>query len=275
MGDLFQFSGASEAQRVMLVLSHIPFLGMIVANKYPNVVTVAGARISSIFGCIYILSYIHDGFNVLSMILLFIGIFLIVFLAARFFIHESYTVPYILTCIPDMKSIYKVLRSIPPYLMDMSQVVFGKKESLSFAKNLQDTQEKDESFRASLQEYFTNETLSFSSFWIFIPFFNLIFLPKLLTERTTRYVLAIGQGLVITLLAVIIGYFFGATSPVALLLLFPVFYGISSLESDIFTRIPFIYEIYLIINTLTFGLLNNTKRLRSVQKQNASVSFKL
>ena len=104
--------------------------------------------------------------------------------------------------------------------------------------HLRKTQEKDSNFRASLQTYFIDETLPFHSFWIFIPFINLIFLPKLFISRTTRYVLAIGQGLVITFLAILIGFFFGFTSPLELFLLFPLFYGIASLESDVFIRIP-------------------------------------
>lgn len=48
-GRTFQFTGASEAQRIILLLSHIPFIGMMVAKRYPNIVTTTGARISSIF----------------------------------------------------------------------------------------------------------------------------------------------------------------------------------------------------------------------------------
>ena len=48
-GHTFRFSGASEAERMVLFLSHIPFAGMIIAKKHQNIVTVTGARISSIF----------------------------------------------------------------------------------------------------------------------------------------------------------------------------------------------------------------------------------
>lgn len=48
-GRTFQFSGASEAQRVILLLSYIPFLSMIIAKRYPNIITTTGVRISSIF----------------------------------------------------------------------------------------------------------------------------------------------------------------------------------------------------------------------------------
>lgn len=48
-GCTFQFPGASEAQRILLLLSYIPFVGMIAAKRFPNIVTTTGARASSIF----------------------------------------------------------------------------------------------------------------------------------------------------------------------------------------------------------------------------------
>ena len=136
--------------------------------------------------------------------------------------------------------------------MDTGAMIFGKKDSLSFIDEIKETQAKDRNFRASLQGYFTDETLPFNAYWIFLPFVNIVFLPKLFLSRTTHYVLAIGQGLIITLLAIIIGVFYSFTSPLELFLLFPIFYGIASLESDVFIRIPFIYEIYAILNALSF-----------------------
>lgn len=209
------------------------------------------------------------------MILLFLGILSLVFLATRFFLNNEYVVPAFFEKLPGIESIYATVRSVPSYLADIGRLAFGKKDGVIFANHLKKTREKDENLHSTLSGYFTDATLPFPSFWIFVPFFNLVFLPKLLTSRTTRFVLAIGQGLVITLLAVCIGLFFGFTSPLELFLLFPIFYGIALIESDTFARIPFVYEIYAIINTLTFGLLKNTKRLRSVQEQDTEVHFKI
>ena len=274
-GRSFGFAGASEAQRIILLLSHIPFVSMIVAKRYPNIVTTTGARVSSIFWAIYIAAFVTGWFDSLSMILLFIGILMLVFLAARFFLNDSYTVPVVFERIPGIESIYAIWRSIPPYVADVSRMIFGKKDSLSFGNHLRNTQEKDVSFRASLQGYFTDETLPFKPFWIFIPFCNLVFLPKLFISRNTRYVLAIGQGLVITLLWIAIGVIYSFTSSLALVLIFPAFYGIASLESDVFIKIPVIYEIYAVLNTFTFGLLKNTKRIQTAQKQETNVSYKM
>ncbi len=174
-----------------------------------------------------------------------------------------------------MEVLYNIVRSIPAYIMNIAQMVFGKNTVVTFKDHLKNTQEKNQNSRIILQEFFTDSTLPFKSFWIFIPFVNLVFIPKLFTSRTTRYVTAIGQGLVITLFAIIIGIVFSFTSPLELFLLFPVFYGIASLESDVFVRIPLIYEIYAILNTFTFGLLYNTKRMRAVQKQDTAVSYKV
>ena len=274
-GCTFQYTGVGEAQRTLLLLSYIPFLSMIIERKYQNIATSTGVRVSSIFGFVYILSFINGGFDSLSMILLFTGILALVFLAARFFLNDSYVIPALFERIPGIASIYEIIRSVPSYLADMGEVIFGKKDSISFADHLKNTQEKDKNFRDSLEQYFTDEALLFKPFWIFVPFFNLIFLPKLFTSRTTRYVLAIGQGLVITLLALCIGFFYSFTSPLLLLLLFPIFYGISSIGEDVFIRIPLLYEIYALLNTVTFGLLKNTKRLQTVQKQDTAVSFKM
>lgn len=209
------------------------------------------------------------------MILLFVGILTLVFLAARFFLNDSCSVPRAFEKIPGTESVYEIARSIPGYLGDVVQMIFGKKDAVSFMDHLQYVREADQSFQTSLRGYFTDATLPFRPFWIFVPFFNLVFLPKLLMSRTTKYVLAIGQGLAITLVAVLIGFLFSFTSPLELFLLFPIFYGIASLESDAFFRIPLIYEIYATLNTFTFGLFKSTKRIQAVQKQDTAVSFKL
>lgn len=248
---------------------------MIVAKRHPNIVTTNGARVSSIFGLVYIASFIHGGLDSLSMVLLFIGLLALLFLAARFFTAHHYTIPRFFEKIPEAALLYRIIRSIPSYMKSVAEMVFGKRDTVSFMDCLQKTQERDNAFQTSLRGFFTDETLPFRPSWVFIPFLNIVFLPKLFMCRTTRYVLAIGQGLAITLLAIVIGLSYSFASPVELFLLFPIFYGIASLESDVFVRIPVVYEIYALLNTFTFGLLKNTKRIRGVQKQDTAVSYKV
>ena len=192
-GDAFGLSGSSEADRMKLFLSYIPFLGMIIAQKYPNIVTTTGARVSSLFALVYVTILVNRGFESLSMIMLFVGVLFLVYLGTCFFIKDSYTVPFIFEKIPGLQAIYKIILSIPEYLLDIGRTIFGKEVSLSFAQNILNTERRDEAFKASMREYFKDSALPFAAFWIFIPFCNLVFVPKLFMSRTTRYVLAIGQ----------------------------------------------------------------------------------
>lgn len=280
--DVFSFSGnilrldeTSEGQKAIYFLSYIPFLGMIIAKKHPHAITTSGARISSIFWFFYLLVFVNRGFDSLSMMLLFMGVLFLVYLAAGLFIKNSYFIPHVFEKIPSIALIYEIIRSTPTYFMNLAGVAFGKTKTLQFAEHLANTRTRDIYFRTSLEWYFTDAHIAFSSLWIFIPFCNVIFIPKLFMSRQTRYVLAIGQGLVLTVLAGVIGYFYGFASPFELFLLFPIFYGIAEFETNVFVRIPGVYEIYAILNTLTFGILNNTKRMQDIQKKETTVSYKV
>lgn len=189
---------------MIYLLSYVPFLGMIVAKRHPNTITESGARVSSVFGLFYILVFANRGFDSLSMILLFIGVLFLVYLGACFFIKDTYQIPRLFEQIPQMTRIYDVAQALPFYILDTFRMIFGKKEALSFEEHLGNIRKKNERFRVSLEEYFTDTSIAFSPTWIFVPFCNVIFIPKLFLSRQTRYVLAIGQGLVITLLSAIV-----------------------------------------------------------------------
>lgn len=88
VGDIFSFGGesksfryenATETDRMMFFLSHVPFLGMIIAKRYENIITMTGARLSSIFALLYLLHFVSSGFDSFAMILLFVYILAIVF----------------------------------------------------------------------------------------------------------------------------------------------------------------------------------------------------
>lgn len=44
-----------------------------------------------------------------------------------------------------------------------------------------------------MADHFTDTSLALPDWLIFVPIVNIIYLPKLLVTRRTRYVLAIGQ----------------------------------------------------------------------------------
>lgn len=175
-----------------------------------------------------------------------------------------------------MDGSYRLFRTLPRYIYDIFLMVFGKKESIDLQGLLDKTAESDRKYVDFMTEYFTDDSLPIPPYWIFVPFFNIFFLPRMFINRKSKYAVALGQGMVITLLSVLIGFISkDFSSPYELFLLFPIFYGIASVQSDPFTKIPIVYEFYVIINTLTFGLLRNTKKIREVQQKETSVRLKV
>ena len=158
----------------------------------------------------------------------------------------------LLSRIPSMDTCYVTLRSLPRYVGEIMGVIREKHEQVSFANCLKKTRERDSISRDSLANYFTADRIPFKPLWIFIPLVNLVFLPKILTDRKTKYIIAIGQGLIMTGIFVAISLMYGFSSSLLLFLLFPIFYAIARVTSDPFQKIPLVYELYALINTLSF-----------------------
>lgn len=154
--------------------------------------------------------------------------------------------------IPSMDALYQIMRSFPRYLGEIIGVIREKHEQVNFDNCLKKTQEQDVIYHDSLMKYFTEDRIPFKPLWIFVPLVNLIFLPKILTDRKTKYSIAIGQGLVVTGIFVAIGLMYGFSSPISLFLLFPIFYAIARVYYDPFQKIPAVYELYALVNTLSF-----------------------
>lgn len=284
VGDIFSFGdshtsfwyeSATETERMMFFLSHIPFLGMIIAKRYKNIITVTGARLSSIFIFLYLLYFVSSGFDSFAMILLFIYILVIVFVWVQFFMGNTYISYSLLSRIPSMDTCYEVARSLPRYMGEIMGVIREKTEQVSFENCLKKTRESDNASHILLETYFTENRIPFRPLWIFIPLVNLVFLPKILTDRKTKYSIAIGQGLVMTGIFVVISFIYGFSSSFILFFLFPIFYAIARVQADPFQKIPVVYEIYTLINTLSFWLLRNTRKIQEVKAQEKSVSFKV
>lgn len=249
---VFEYSGASEADRVILLLSFIPLLGISIAKKHPSSITAIGSNTGLLFILCYGAYFVGFGFDALAMMVLFLYLLLLAFLAARFFFSNTCTLPGFFRRIPSIDTIYMTARTIPAYIKNIAEVAIGKKDSLDFLGMLETTRAADLKFYQSMREYFTDGILFFPTYLIFIPFVNSIFIPKLFLSRNTRYIIAIGQGLILTLLSLLIGIVYGFSSRMELLLVFPALLGMVTVGHDPFYRIPVIYEIYSLLNTVTF-----------------------
>jgi len=190
---IFTYDSATETERVMLFLSYVPFIGISIARKYNNIITTVGANISTLFIICYGLSIIFLGFNSFSMIFLFLYILLVVYLGVRFFFSNHCRLPGFFKYIPALDTLWSMMRVIPKYLIQIFLVSTGKKETLHLKLLFEEMQASDIRLQETMRTYFTDKNIAFSPYLIFLPFINLIFLPKLFLSRTTQYVMAIGQ----------------------------------------------------------------------------------
>ena len=87
-------------------------------------------------------------------------------------------------------------------------MIFGRKVKLDFASKQTQLLEKDKKSYEIFSSYFTDENLVLSKNLIFIPILNLIFIPTFLVSKKSKYLIAITQGLIISLLLIIIWFYF-------------------------------------------------------------------
>lgn len=93
----------------------------------------------------------------------------------------------------------------------------------------------------------------FTPAWLIgVPFLNLIFVPMLVRQHAGVWKMAILQGIVLDILMFLIIVTGGANSPLMLFFLFPIFRMIAIVPTDPEAKIPFLYEILLFLDTLSF-----------------------
>ncbi len=114
------------------------------------------------------------------------------------------------------------MRTIPIYLRDVMSAVVGKKDHLNFHARLIEREQLDNATEAQLVAFFDGPTGPFSPYLIYVPFINLIYIVRFFVPGKSPYVLAIGQGMVLTILVAVAAYFYGFFDPILTIALLPI-----------------------------------------------------
>jgi hypothetical protein len=101
-------------------------------------------------------------------------------------------------------------------------VLVGKHDHLSFKDHLVASQQRDATFESGLAEYFTDTKIALSPYIIYIPGLNILLVSLFFAPGKSRYALAVGQGIVLTLLCCVVGFSYGWNSSYLLFTLFPI-----------------------------------------------------
>ncbi len=113
----------SETDRTLAILSFIPIFGIVIAARKPSSETALGARAGSVFFLLYALSFVSSGDATLMALTL---AYAVIFVTVAIFLVSFGKVPgfELLSNIPSLETVYRVVRTLPAFLHDVGSAVF-------------------------------------------------------------------------------------------------------------------------------------------------------
>ncbi len=264
----------NETSKMIYIASYIPFIWLIVAGKHPSVINRYWSKIWWVFSIIMIL-LIVSGHNDILLALTFLYICYVVYAWLMMIIHTRVIYNLFTESIPNLETAYVNCRTWISYLAESIKVIFGKKEEVSFEDLKNRIIRKEAKFSELARNNFTNPRIPLSNKIIFIPGLNIIYLPKYIIDKKSIYTIAIAQGLIITAILIAIYYLSQSFSTnIQMILLFPIFLWLANIDNNPFYKIPVIFEIYVLLDNLTFGIFSKVKFLKEKKNEVKEVSFK-
>ncbi|MDD2744942.1 MAG: hypothetical protein PHU93_00205 [Candidatus Gracilibacteria bacterium] len=267
-----------EADLIRTMISFFPLIGVFVAERYPSTLTQIGAKISGYSTFLFIIEFIFLRGESLLMVTLFFLIILIVTTGVLLASQKSVDFLASVQLLPGIREIQVYSKVIPLYLADIFLVVIGRKNEIGFMQKCREINLKIENTEKQLSEYFTDASLVFSPYIIYIPLLNLLLLYRFFSPQKSRYALAINQGIMLSFLVIgvfILGYFDFLSYTLVLFALLPIMLGIATIKQKPFLQIPILYEIGTFISYVSFGIISGTKSTRERSKEVREVSFKV
>lgn len=174
-----------------------------------------------------------------------------------------------------MNEIQLNLKTVPLYLLDVFLVIIGRKNELSFLQKREEISLRMKHSEKELEAFFSDSHMVFSPYIIYIPFINLIFIYQFFAPQKSRYVLAINQGIILTLLILLFGYLLYPNLRMTLLAVLPIMLGVATIKNQPFLQIPILHEIGSLLTYITFGIVSGTKNMREKSKEVREIRLKV
>ncbi|NRH21281.1 hypothetical protein HOO68_04525 [Candidatus Gracilibacteria bacterium] len=208
----------SEETKVRMIASFIPFIGILIASRYPSRENIIGRKIGNIFSFIFLTSVVFFSGNVTTFtLILTVGyIALIVFTAVQVFIFSSFFEFTFYKKIPTYLEFDAHFKASIVSIFDFFRIAFGGEKNMNYIERYNIFLEKNIEVKGISVPYFAPK-------WIIaIPGINLITLPSLGQSKYSEYTSMILQGFIVTVCLVLVILFYGIGSQMGLYLLFPI-----------------------------------------------------
>jgi hypothetical protein len=225
----------SEEDKIRIIASFIPFIGIIVANKYPMWEVRIGRKIGSLFIFILLTSilFFSGATTTLTLICTLIFIGTIVTTAVYLFGFSRFLNFTFYNQIPTYPELDAHIKAGIMWLFDFFRIAFGWEHTINYRAQYTRFLENNQVTQSATISYFAPN-------WIIaIPVLNLLTIPSLWQSKYKEYAPLILQGLCITLITGIIVLYYGIGSQMELYLIFPIIALIVEGKNNLLVRAPF------------------------------------
>ncbi|MBC7503737.1 hypothetical protein H7169_02100 [Candidatus Gracilibacteria bacterium] len=245
----------SEEEKVRIIASFIPWVGILIAHKYLTRETLIGRKLGSLFALMLLTStiFFSGGTTTLTMIMTITYIGLIVATAAQLFGYSRFLEFEIYSRVPTYNELDAHIKASIVTIYDFCRIAFGGKKVSDYGTRYTLLLEQNNKIKSPTLPYF-------APIWIVaIPGINLITLPSLWQAQYREYTPLILQGAMLTILTI---WSYGLTSQMGLYLLWPILTLIVESQTNVLTRAP----ITSVIVDLYHGVTRGKEKIAEIKK---------
>lgn len=238
----------TEEEKVRVVASMIPLLGIYIAERYPHPLTTRGRIIGSTLFFVILLSNIFSSeWGMIITLVGWIAVLLFVVLAVNIFLRSSFIGTAWIEKIPSYREWEAHFFALILSIREFIRIAFGGSGKRNYHElYIEELEQTSEKVPPS-NPYFMPAGL------IGVPFWNLFTLPSLWIEQYREYRRSIIAWLLITLITWVLIYFRWSSSNYLPFLLFPIVHMLVMTGSDLGSAIPGINILFRI-----FGFAGRT-----------------
>lgn len=208
----------SEETKIRIIASFVPFVGILVASRYPSRENIIGRKIGNIFIFLLLTSvvFFSGTTTTFTMFLTVLYIGLIVLTAVQMFGFSRFFEFTFYGKLPTYLEFDAHLKAWILSSFDFFRIAFGGEKKISYVERYNSFLEKNLQVHEASTPYLAPK-------WIIsIPWINLITLPSFWQSKYSEYRSMILQGFMITVCLALVIWFYGAWSQMWLYLLFPI-----------------------------------------------------
>lgn len=223
----------SDEEKIRILWSFLPFIGIFIAGKYQTPETRIGRKVGSALMFLIILAIVlFGGVSSIVFLLTIISIAIFVITGVFLFVKDQFMTLALYEYIPSYHQIEAIFMAAITSVTDFFRIAFWGEKRENF-------QEKYKRFLWKYERIIPPDTPYWTYSWIFaVPFVNLLTIPSFFREKYAIYRGLIAEGFTLTLFSLIILFFVRDTS-FLLFLLFPICTLSVYAGNNVHVRAPF------------------------------------